>query len=833
MKAVIMAGGTGSRLRPITIERPKPLIPIANKTVIGHILDLLKRHHITEAVVTVQYLADMIQDSLGDGSNQGMTIHYQIEDTPLGTAGSVKNASDFLDDTFLVISGDALTNFNLTDLTAYHKSHKTLATLALYRLADPVDYGVININNEGQITRFQEKPSRGSVMSDYVNTGIYVLEPDILDFFETNAPFDFAKDLFPMLHSQGYPLYGYVAEGYWCDVGSIAEYVRATTNVLHGEVEGLDLGRSLGDGIWAGRDVELAPDVHLEGPIYLGNSVQIKSGVVIRGPSVIRDYSVIDNEAVVDRSIMWRNCYVGERVQISGAIILRQCSIKANATVFEGVVIGDGTIVGEGAVIHPGVKIWPGKEVEPGATVNSSIVWGSQGKRVLFGRFGVTGVVNIDLTPEFSAKLGAAFGATLPRGSIVTVNHDMHQSSRMIKQAIIAGLPSAGINVWDLGSQPIPVASYYTRVSGAEGGVQVRVSPFDERVIDILFVDSQGLSLSKNRERDIERVFFREDFRRVYLNDIGNIEHVQGVKEQYIKDFLKHLNTRAIQEAAFNLVVDFADAPTASILPLILDELNCNVVALGATMSRAGETLNPVQFQTTLKQLQIITTTMDAQLGVRLEPGGEKIFLADHRGYLLEDTTACAVMTEMVLHDAPGSGVAVPVNLPRVFEKIAAKYNGRIVRTEIDPDSLKIMCSENVIMASDGKGKFIFPDFQCAVDGLMALAKMLEFLATQKMSLGETVDKLPPYYVAERKVSCVWEAKARVMRLINERFEARKDRQVAHGVKLELETDKWVLIVPDPDQPCFRITVEAESQPEAESLADEYAQVVEKISPFE
>jgi mannose-1-phosphate guanylyltransferase/phosphomannomutase len=672
-------------------------------------------------------------------------------------------------------------------------------------------------------------------MSDYVNTGIYVLEPEILDFFDTNVHFDFAKDLFPMVHELGHPLYGYVAEGYWCDVGNIAEYLRATTNALHGEVEGLDLGRYLGDGIWMGQDVDLAPDVHLEGPIYLGKSVQIKSGVVIRGPSVIRDYTVIDNEAIIDRSILWRNCYIGERVQISGAIVLRQCSLKAHATVFEGAVIGDGTIIGESAVIHPGVKIWPGKEVEPGATVNSSIVWGSQGRRVLFGRFGITGVVNIDLTPEFTAKLGAAFGATLTKGSIVTINRDMNHSSRMIKQAIISGLSSAGINIWDLGSLPIPVACYYTRECGAEGGIHVRVSPFDDRVIDILFIDNEGLSLSKNRERDIERAFFREDFRRVYLDDIGSIEYAQRVKEQYLKNFLTHLNTKAIQDAAIDLVVDFTDAPIADVLPAILDELNCNVVALSATTPRSsGETLNQSKLQAALKQLQIITTTMDSQLGIRLDPGGEKVFFVDNRGYLLEGTTASAVMTELVLQDAPGSVVAIPFNLPNAFEKIAAKYSGRIIRTEIDREALiKSSCNDHISMACDGKGNFIFPDFQCAADGLITLAKLLEFLATQRVTLGDIVDTLLPYYVAERKVSCVWEAKAKVMRLINEKFEDRKDKKIINGVRIVLDADRWVLIVPDPDQPCFRITTEAESQRQAEMLADEYAQIIERISPFE
>lgn len=833
MKAVVMAGGSGSRLRPLTIERPKPMVPIVNKPVLSHILDLLKRYDIDEVIITVQYLADMIQDFFGDGSSLGMKIHYSVEESPLGTAGSVKNAQEFLDETFLVISGDALTNFNLHKLVDYHKSTGTLATLALYNLADPIDYGVINLGSDGQILRFHEKPGRGLVMSDYINTGIYVLEPEILNFFEPNTAFDFANNLFPLLHVQGYPLYGYVGEGYWCDIGNIAEYMRANADALEGRVPGLDLGQQIRPRVWAGQDVDIAPTAHLEGPVFLGQSVQIKSGAIIRGPTVIRDYTVVDNEAHIDRSIFWRNCYIGERAQINGAVVLRQCSLKANATVFEGAVIGDGTIVGEGAVIHPSVKIWPGKEVEPGATVNSSIIWGSQGRRVLFGRYGVTGVVNIDLTPEFSAKLGAAFGATLPKGVTVTINRDNHRSPRMIKRAIISGLPSAGINVWDLGSQPLPVARYFTKVSGAAGGVHVRLSPFDERVVDVSFLDNQGLNLNKNKERDVERVFFREDFRRVYLDDIGAIEYAQNVRERYIDDFLTHLNTKAIQGANFDVVVDFADAPIASVLPLILDKLNCNVVSLNANTDRPNFSLTQSKFQTALKQMQIITTALGTELGARLNPGGERIFFVDNRGHLLTGTTACAATVELALRDAPGSAIAIPVDLPNMFEAIAARYGGRIIRTEIDAEALvKATCQENVIIAGDGRGNFVFPDFHCAVDGMMALAKMLEFLATQKVSLGDIVANLPPYYLVERRVSCVWEAKARVMRLIHEKFE-NYENLMRNGTKFNLGPDKWVLIVPDPDQPYFRVVVEAGSLSAADALADEYALIIEKLSPPE
>ncbi|TFH40727.1 MAG: nucleotidyl transferase, partial [Lysobacterales bacterium] len=538
MKAVVMAGGAGSRLRPLTINRPKPMVPLVNKSVIGHILDLLKRHGITEVIITLQYMAEDIQDHLGDGHNLGMNIQYSIEETPLGTAGSVKQAQEWFDDTFLVISGDAVTDVDLQSIINFHKTKKSIATLTLYRVPNPLEYGVIIVNDEGRVQQFLEKPSWGEVISDTVNTGIYVLEPQVLDLFEPGVSFDFSKDLFPILLSRADPMYGYIADGYWCDVGNLSEYMRATQDILNQKVQVDELGHQVSPGVWCEEDVEIAPDAQIYGPVFLGRGVKIKAGVIIHGPTVVRDYTVIDNNAHVDRSIIWRNCYIGEGVELRGAIIGRQCNLKRKVVVFEGGIVGDSSVIGESAVIHPGVKIWPNKEVEAGATVKTSIIWGSQGRRVLFGRYGVTGLVNVDLTPEFAARLGAAFAATLPIGSNVTINRDEHRSPRMLKRGMISGLPSAGVNVVDTLAVPIPVARYTTRTIKAAGGVHVRLSPYDSRVVDIKFFDGRGQDLSKNAERNIESVFFREDFRRVYLNEIGTIGYANNVIENYSEAFL-------------------------------------------------------------------------------------------------------------------------------------------------------------------------------------------------------------------------------------------------------------------------------------------------------
>ena len=829
MKAVVMAGGEGSRLRPLTIGRPKPMVPMVSKPVMGHILDLLKRHGITEVVVTLHFMPEVIQSYFGDGGSLGMTIHYAVEETPLGTAGSVKNAEQFLDEPFLIISGDAVTDINLQEVIDFHQEKGAEATLTLYRVPNPLEYGVIITDPGGKITQFLEKPSWGEVISDTVNTGIYVIEPEVLDLIEEGVPTDWSKDVFPKLLESGRPLYGYVASGNWTDVGDIGEYMRASGDVLYHRVHTDELGRHIGGDVWVGQGVEIAPDAQLYGPIYLGEEVKIKGGVIIHGPTVIRDYTIVDNRVHIDRSIIWRNCYLGEGAEIRGAIIGRQCTVKSKAVLFEGVVVGDNSIVGEGAVLHAGVKIWPEKEIEPGATVKTSIIWGARGRRVLFGRFGVTGVVNVDLTPEFAARMGAAFGATLPKGSTVTINRDPHRSPRMIKRAVISGLPSAGIHASDLRSMPIPVARYYTKVTDAVGGVHVRLSPFDQRVVDIRFFDGQGHNLSKNAERGIERVFFREDFRRVYLDEIGTIDYAPSVIETYTKGFLSAVNVEAIRQAKFKLIVDYAYAPTSEVLPHILTELGVEMVPLAAHVDGEKMSVTPEEFQKDLRELTLITGALENHLGVRLDVGGEKIFMVDHRGQYVPELLASAAMALLALRAKPGGTIVVPVHMPGFFEKIAAEHGGRVLRCKMDPhDLMSVSTHEGVIMATDGMGNFVFPEFQAAIDGLMATAKLLEFLAAQQLSLADVVASLPTFHVKHREVTCPWEAKGTVMRLLNQEYKDRR-ADLIDGIKILLGEGEWVLVLPDPDFPRFHVYSEAQSDSEAQELADRYVRIVEGL----
>ena len=827
-----MAGGEGSRLRPLTVGRPKPLVPIVNKSVMAHMLDLLRSHGITDVVVTLRFMASSIQDYFDDGSSLGLKISYCVEETPLGTAGSVKNACGLLggDEPILVISGDALTDFDLNEIVSAHTEHGALATMTLTHVPNPAEYGIVVTAEDGSIVRFLEKPSWSDIVTDTVNTGIYVLQPEILDMIPADTSYDFSKDLFPAMLEQQLPLYGYIAQGYWCDVGTIEEYHRANADVLYGRVKlAQPIGDHLGGGVYVGSDVEIAPNAQLYGPLYLGNEVKIKDGVRIYGPAVVRDYTVVDNYTLIERSVIWRNNYIGESCEVRGAIIVRECSLKPKVMIFEGAVIGDNCVIGEGSVIHPDVKLWPRKEIDAGTIVKESIIWGNQGRRSLFGRFGVSGVVNVELTPEFAAKLGAALGATLPKGSYVAINRDEHRSSRMLKRALVSGLPGTGVNVWDLGSVPVPVLRHFVRHrADTTAGLHVRLSPFDQRVVDIRLLDETGLNPSTAVERRVERNFFRSDFRRAYLDDIGRIDYAHEPVEAYLETFLRHVDVERIKSAHFRVVLDFSNGSAADALSRIVNQLGVDVVALN---SRTDETKLAVlqnEFRENQTRVGKIVLALGATVGVQLDVGGEKIFLVDETGETLDDEVAAALMLELALFAHPGRPVAVPVTMPNGFGAIAGWHDAPLQRIGQSMHAMMTTATQpDTLLVCDGTGSFIFPDFMPAVDGLMATVRLLEYLAIRAMPVSEIVRYLPAMHTVKGSVHTPWDTKGGIMRRLNEAYKASTIENI-DGIKVHLPDGAWVHIAPHSDKPSVEIVAEAASRKLAEVIVQEAVEHIER-----
>jgi mannose-1-phosphate guanylyltransferase/phosphomannomutase len=373
------------------------------------------------------------------------------------------------------------------------------------------------------------------------------------------------------------------------------------------------------------------------------------------------------------------------------------------------------------------------------------------------------------------------------------------------------------------------VARFITRNSQAGGGIHVRLSPFDSRVVDIKFFDGNGQDLSTDAERNIERIFFREDFRRVYLDEIGLISYAPNVMERYSEAFLASLNTEAIRAANPSLVVDLANSPTAQVLPPLLTRLNCRVVALNEAVDETKMSILSQEFETSLRQLGKICQVLDTAMGVRLDVGGEGVFVVDRSGEVIPGTLLAAALAIMAFKAKGGGTVAVPVSMPNTFEKVAAEYGGQVLRTKVNLQALMQAANRpDVIMASDGNASFIWPDFQPVVDGMMTIARMLEFLATQNTTLSAALAAVPPFYMARGAVDCPWEAKGTVMRLLNQQYKDRLGEQI-DGVKINLSDDEWVLVWPDADRPLFHVITEAPTTERAYELLNRYERIVQSL----
>lgn len=810
MKAIIMAGGEGSRLRPLTCDRPKPLTPLLDRPVMEHIIKLLKRHEITDIGVTLQYLPEAIQDYFGDGSPWGVNLHYFIEETPLGTAGSVKNAEEFLDETFLVISGDALTDFNLSQAVEYHRKKQAIATLVLTPVENPLEYGVVITDESGAIRQFLEKPSWGEVFSDTVNTGIYVLEPEALRFFEKNRKYDFSQNLFPLLLRGGRPLYGCILKGYWCDIGNLQQYTQAHYDVLSGLVDLEFPGRQIQPGIWAEEGVELHPTARIVGPVFLGANTQVKTDAVVGPFTVLGRNTRIETGASLKRSILWNNVFVGKHSQIRGAVLCNGVQVRANASVFEGAVVGDESIIKDRCLVKPNVKIWPGKHVENGTTLRDSLIWGTRSTKTLFGLDGFPGTVNQELTPEFAAKLGAAFGSCLPQGSKITLSTDCWPAAGMLHASICAGLLSSGIEVLDLGTAITPVARYMVGSLQGKGGVHIKRVDVQGEKIRINLFNSQGGNISKGEERKIENLLAREDIRRVEGAKIRQVTSVPRAGEQYLSFLMSQIDGHALRHRRPSLVFAALPAGLSTLVPTMTDKLGCRVTYLNFALEQEANVT---------QRLAEAVRGSGADLGICLDGSGESLILVDDTGNVINDDTLLALISLVMLRTMPEGKVVVPVTASRAIEELAGRYKAQVVRTKTSLQSLMEYCLQGGL-DGDSYGQFLMN-----FDALFALGKILSYLANEGLRLSEAVAEIPEFYLSKKAVECPWEAKGKVIRRLIE--EHKHDQvELLDGIKVFYD-EGWTLVLPDSEEPLCRVYGEGYSMEVAEALTD---QVVERIA---
>lgn len=830
MRAVLMAGGSGTRLRPLTCDLPKPMVPILNRPIAEHIINLLKRHDITQIIATLHYLPDVMKDYFQDGSEFGVSIEYVVEeDQPLGTAGCVKNIAEWLDETFLVISGDSITDLDIGAAIAFHREKQAKATLILARVPNPMEFGVVITDTDARISHFLEKPSTGEIFSDTVNTGIYILEPEVLEYLPCSEEADFSKDLFPLLLMEDEPMYGYIAQGYWCDVGNLETYREAQYDALYGKVK-LEIDyHERQTGLWVGQNTYIDPSASIEAPAVIGSHCRIGPNAIIEAGTVIGDNVTIGAGADLKRPILWNGVMIGDETYLAACVIARGTRVERRSQILEGAIVGALSTVGEEAQISAGVRVWPSKRIESGAILNINLIWGNTAHRNLFGQRGVSGLANIDITPEFAVKLGASYGSTLKPGSQVIVSRDQRSVSRMVSRSIIGGLMSVGVHIQNLQATAIPISRIMAPKMGVVGGIHVRIHPDRPDTILIEFFDEKGISISKAKEKKIEGAYFKEDIRRVGIPEIGNMAYPAGVLDVYRKSFETQLNIEAIRTSCSKIVIDYAYGVSGAILPEILGKFACDAVVLNASLRQTA--VSTQEREALLHQLGQVVEALKASLGVQVFANGEQFILVDEGGIPIRGEQLTALMVHAILTAHPRGTVVVPVNASSAVEQIARRHDGKVIRTKATPTALMeaVQTNPNVVLGGSGETGFIFPQLHPGFDAMFSVAKLLEMLTIQERSLAQIRVELPRVCHKSIALRCPWKVKGSLMRYLVETYSHEK-LDLKDGVKIiNPHNDNWILILPDAGEPLIHIYANGEDRDWVDLSLREYRQRVQQF----
>jgi len=808
MKAVIMAGGQGSRLRPLTENMPKPMVHVLGQPIMEHILRHLTHFGIEEVVTTLHYRPRQIQNYFGDGGEFGIRMHYTLETEPLGTAGSVKLGQRYLDETFLVVGGDALMDFDLAAFAQFHRDSGAKVSLLLARVREPGEFGIVITAPDGRVQRFLEKPGPGEVFSDTVNTGIYLIEPEVLDAIPEGEPFDFAQDLFPLLMQRGESIHGFVGEGYWSDIGTLEQLRQAHWDFLDGRVQLEIPGSLIQQGVWIGKDTVVDPAAKLNGPCWLGDSVDVHKHASVGPYAVLGHNSEIDSLANLNRAIVMENSFIGERSDLRNCIVAPKNLIEEECELGDGCVIGPGCRLGKRVVVQPNVLVWPEKVVDAGVVVMENLVWESLQRPSIFGSRGISGLANLYVTPEFAATLGKAFGAWAKQGRRVVTSRDAHPFSRLIKRAFVSGLLSVGVDVDDLEESTIPVTRFITgSTEGHSGGVHIGITDLHPQVVQIEMYTPEGLPLPREARRKIEAVFHRADFPRVSMDHVGTLRYPGRVDDRYIDFIIPLLASGESAREGQNIVYFCYSRSTAKILTRILSQY-------GVPNFRLGNI--PKQTPEEVEQLIAGISKLNHAVGLIFHPAAERLQLVDESGLVLPLDRTTELLAAAFIQSAPADlPVFLPADHPVFLARLAAEQQRQVIVTRMDPASRLAEAASH----HTNSEWLDFIHYYLGFDAVPAAIQMLNFLRSRKLSLHDFNRSVPVSYRERFLVACPWEEMGRVMRELATLPEADL-AAVPEGVRLTHEKGV-VYVVPSADRPELLVSIEAHAMGELNGMHEQ------------
>lgn len=808
MKGVIMAGGEGTRLRPLTSCIPKPMVPIVNRPIMEHIINLLKGHNIEQIAVTMCYLPNVITEYFGSGESLGVELKYYLEEVPLGTGGSVLNAEDFLTETFVVISGDALTDIDLQKAILFHKNKGAKATLVLKREAIPLEFGIVIIDDKGRIVKFLEKPGWGEVFSDTINTGIYILEPEVLEYYKKGENFDFSKDLFPKLLEDNIPMYGYVVNEseYWNDIGDLKAYRQTHLDILDQKVNLKIPGREVSPGIFIGEDTILPQNVKLIPPVIIGNSCGLKNDVTLDAYTILGDDCEVGENTKISRGILWNKCHIGKSNDLRGIIFCDHVKTEGNVQVSEATIVGTACKIESGTIIKSDIKIWPYKTIKKNRVISRNIVWGTIGTKNVFGSNGITGAINFDITPEYATLLGSAFGNLCKKNSNVVVSSNGSKASNLIKDCIAAGLLTSGINVVDIEKVLTPMSRFAIKLYKAVGGIHVSQHCFNPYYMRLEIFNENGGNLDKKLEKKVESLILKEDFKRGSADFIGDKIKVENFTSLYMHNNIMMIeNLEKIREANFKVMIASPSSYEISTFHTFLQMLGCSIEVKYFTDKPGNINDYKLDISNAVKSGHF-------DLGVVLKGGGEKMILIDEKGNPLSNEQFTLFASYLSLKSGVCKNIIVPNTATSKVESLAEKHGAFVIRTK---SSVSDVINNLLDSAVPADGNML--QYQLHFDAPASLGRIFSFLCQHKTSLNQVIEELPHFHIKKFEMSCDFESRGKVIsELIKRNMD--KELELVEGIKFNTN-EGWSLILPDADKPVFNIFSEGYTEEYAQELS--------------
>ncbi len=803
MKSVIMAGGEGKRLRPLTCDRPKPMVYVANRPIMEHIINLLNKHNIQDIAVTLQYMPEIIKSYFESGDKFGVNLKYYIEEEPLGTAGSVKNVQDFLDETFIVISGDVLTDIDISKALDFHKSKGSIATIILKNVEIPLEYGVVVTDEDGRIQNFLEKPNWREVFSDTVNTGIYILEPDIFNYIDDGCFLDFGKDIFPKLLEQNIPLYGYVTKDYWCDIGDLTSYRHAHKDILNRNVSVKISGNEIAPNVWVGENVEINKNSTIKSPCIIGNNVKINSGVVIGEHTVLGDYNFIGKNSTIKQSVVWNSTILSNNVSLRGCVIANNTQLNNNVSIYEGSIIGNNCEILEYAIIKPDIKVWPNKKIDSSSILSEHLIWGTKYTKNIFGNRGI----NLKPTPENMTKIGLSFGSLTGGKGKIGIASNNSDISKLLKMAFSSGVISTGTEVFDFGDILKPMLRLAIRFYKLDGGIYIK--DVDKSTTNIEIFNQDGCNIETNFERKIENIYNQEEFLRCDCDVIKPIVKINDYSMFYVMDIINNIK---ITDACFNIAVNTSSDMVRKVLSKIFSYMKCNVRFIDIKNLEEYAEYKQNVFPSFVRVGKF-------DLGFEIEDTGENLKVVDSRGRVIDKDKYQILVILMQLIKGTKTVIA-PNTVSSVVDEMAKKYGGKIKRSKSSVSALM----KEMYQKDDPE---LLNQFGMYFDAVFAIINILEFMKQNNYTSDFLYDIIPQFYMNEIEVECDKKDKGKI---IKELIKDNKDGnlETKEGVKIYTK-EGWVLILPSIEKSSIGIISEGFNSEVAKEICVEFENKVKKI----